>query len=210
MNFLSDLLGSTVALTDSSSNPSLQAQYTYEPFGNTTAGGTSNLNPYQFTGRELDSTDGLYYLRGRYYSPTLKRFISPDPLGFGGGDPNLYRYVGNDPVDLTDPLGLAEGGGDEGGASGGVNPIGIDISLPVGFLLAPDTFTFGGGGGGPNTFRGGPNLEGPPMAGAPRFVQMSQTGMQPTGHARAAAAFAWRPPREAWPQPCGRALRAQR
>ncbi len=48
-------------------------------------------------------------MRGRYYSPRLQRFLSPDPLGFGGGDVNLYRYVGNDPVDFRDPLGLMSG-----------------------------------------------------------------------------------------------------
>ena len=29
-----------------------------------------------------------------------------DPLGFGGGDPNLYRYVTNAPTNATDPSGL--------------------------------------------------------------------------------------------------------
>ena len=38
--------------------------------------------PLMWTGRELDET-GLYYLRGRYYSPTLGRFISEDPAGLG-------------------------------------------------------------------------------------------------------------------------------
>ena len=37
-------------------------------------------NPFQYTGRENDAT-GLYYYRARYYSPTLRRFISEDPLG---------------------------------------------------------------------------------------------------------------------------------
>jgi RHS repeat-associated protein len=44
--------------------------------------------------------------RARYYSPTFGRFISEDPLEFGGRDANLYAYVGNDPIDYTDPFGL--------------------------------------------------------------------------------------------------------
>jgi RHS repeat-associated protein len=40
-----------------------------------------SANPAQYTGRENDGT-GLYYYRGRYYSPTLQRFASQDPLGF--------------------------------------------------------------------------------------------------------------------------------
>ncbi len=40
------------------------------------------------------------------YSPTLGRFFSTDPIGFAAGDVNLYRYVGNDPLNRTDPSGL--------------------------------------------------------------------------------------------------------
>jgi RHS repeat-associated protein len=102
--FLTDGLGSTVALTDSAGT--LQTDYTYEPFGRTAIGGTPNANPFQYTGRENDGT-GLYYYRARYYSPTLQRFISEDPIEFYGGDVNLYTYVSNSPVDLADPTGEA-------------------------------------------------------------------------------------------------------
>jgi uncharacterized protein RhaS with RHS repeats len=44
------------------------------------------------------------------YDPTIGRFLSEDPSGFDGGDPNLYRYVGNDPVNHTDPNGLFQAG----------------------------------------------------------------------------------------------------
>ncbi len=40
------------------------------------------------------------------YDPTIGRWISEDPIGFEGGDPNLYRYVGNSPTNFTDPDGL--------------------------------------------------------------------------------------------------------
>lgn len=40
------------------------------------------------------------------YDPTIGRWISEDPIGFAGGDPNLYRYVGNSPTLATDPTGL--------------------------------------------------------------------------------------------------------
>ena len=45
--------------------------------------------------------------RARYYDPKAGRFITKDPLGFDGGDVNLYAYVGNNPVNYTDPLGLS-------------------------------------------------------------------------------------------------------
>jgi RHS repeat-associated protein len=102
-NFLNDILGSTLALTDSLGTE--QSSYLYDPFGNVAAAGQASSNPYQFIGRENDGT-GIYYYRARYYSPTLDRFIAQDPLGFGGQDVNLYAYAADSPIDLLDPLGL--------------------------------------------------------------------------------------------------------
>jgi RHS repeat-associated protein len=65
--------------------------------------GEQSENPFQYTGRENDNT-GLYYYRARYYSPELQRFISEDPIRFKGGL-NFYAYVGNDPINITDPTG---------------------------------------------------------------------------------------------------------
>ncbi|WP_424663979.1 RHS repeat-associated core domain-containing protein [Candidatus Binatus sp.] len=101
-DYLTDILGSTLALTDSSGTQ--QTSYTYDPFGNSAATGQASANPYQFTGRENDGI-GLDYYRARYYSPTLQRFTVQDPLDFYGGDWNLYAYVGNDAASETDPLG---------------------------------------------------------------------------------------------------------
>lgn len=101
-SYLTDNLGSTLALTNSSG--AINTSYSYEPYGNTTAAGTTSTNTLQYTGRENDGT-GLYYYRARYYSPTYGRFISSDPIGFTGGI-NLYAYAGNNPVRGTDPSGL--------------------------------------------------------------------------------------------------------
>jgi RHS repeat-associated protein len=81
----------------------VQQEYAYEPYGEVASTGSSD-NPYQYTGREKDGS-GLYYYRARYYSPTLKRFISEDPIGLEGGL-NSYAYVNGRPVEYTDPLGL--------------------------------------------------------------------------------------------------------
>jgi RHS repeat-associated protein len=102
-SLLTDALGSTLALADSSG--AIQTSYIYEPFGNTTASGASSTNPFQFTGRENDGT-GLYFYRARYYSATFQRFVGQDPLDFEGGGYNLYAYVSDEPVADSDPTGL--------------------------------------------------------------------------------------------------------
>ncbi|MEA3306709.1 MAG: RHS repeat-associated core domain-containing protein, partial [Elusimicrobiota bacterium] len=63
-------------------------------------------NPYMFTGREYDSETGLYFYRARYYNSDIGRFLQEDPIGFQGGDLNLYAYVRNNPVNYRDPFGL--------------------------------------------------------------------------------------------------------
>jgi len=54
--------------------------------------------------RENDGT-GINYYRARYYDPSLHRFISEDPIGFAGGNVNLYGYTNNSPTNFRDPSG---------------------------------------------------------------------------------------------------------
>jgi uncharacterized protein RhaS with RHS repeats len=56
----------------------------------------------------LSSFRGEHY-SARYYDSQIGRFISEDPLAFGGGDVNFYAYVHNDQTNLNDPLGLLPG-----------------------------------------------------------------------------------------------------
>lgn len=99
--FLTDILGSALALTDDAGVA--RTEYRYDPYGATIASGDTSGNLVQYTGRENDGS-GLYYYRARYYNPSLGRFISEDPIGLQGG-PNLYAYVGGDPLSYTDPTG---------------------------------------------------------------------------------------------------------
>src|SRR5438132_13468818 len=59
-------------------------------------------------GHQTNEGTGLYYYGARYYHPGLARFISQDPVGFLAGDPNLYLYVGNNPLTYLDPPRTAE------------------------------------------------------------------------------------------------------
>jgi len=99
-----DGLGSVFNLTDGTG--SVVNSYTYRSFGEIYSQTGSLVQPYTFTGREYDLESGLYYYRARYYDPKTGRFWTKDPIGFGGGDVNLYRYVRNNPINFRDPLGL--------------------------------------------------------------------------------------------------------
>ena len=100
---LTDALGSVLALSDEAG--AVGAEYTYQPFGAAAGPAAPDPNPYRFTGREVDDT-GLHFHRGRYYHPALQRFIAENPIGFAGGRANLYTYAQNNPLSLTDPLGV--------------------------------------------------------------------------------------------------------
>jgi RHS repeat-associated protein len=102
-NYLTDALGSSVALSDDSAV--VQTEYTYDAFGGVTTSGGSSGSSFAFTGREVDGT-GLTFHRARYYDPRLQRFISLDPLGTASGDVNLYAYTRNSPQMWADRLGL--------------------------------------------------------------------------------------------------------
>jgi RHS repeat-associated protein len=99
---LVDGLGSTVALVNSSGT--VGTQYTYDPFGAATSTGSASSNRAQYVGRENTGV-GLHYYRARFYTPSVGRFISEDPLGYVDG-PNLYAYVQNSPTNFKDAMGL--------------------------------------------------------------------------------------------------------
>ena len=109
-----DRLGNITEITNSVGT--VVQRYVYDAFGKITIYDDQNniitpdspkylKNPFTYTGREYDPETGLYYFRARYYNPETGRFLSEDPIGFGGRDANLYRYVLNNPTNLTDPSG---------------------------------------------------------------------------------------------------------
>ena len=78
---------------------------TYDPFGKATITGNLKLN-LRADGQYEDSETGLYYNWYRYYNPSLGRYITSDPLGLAAGN-NTYIYVNGNPINYTDPMGLA-------------------------------------------------------------------------------------------------------
>jgi len=102
--YLYDGKGNVTALIDSAQT--VAASYSYDPFGVPTASGSVN-QPYRFSTKPYDDNTGLIYYGYRFYKPDIGRWMSRDPQMEKGGV-NLYGFVGNDPVNRVDPLGLEE------------------------------------------------------------------------------------------------------
>jgi RHS repeat-associated protein len=56
--------------------------------------------------RDTDDVDGNSQDDNatRHYDPTTGRWLNVEPVGHEAGDTNLYRYVGNAPLNSTDPF----------------------------------------------------------------------------------------------------------
>lgn len=96
-----DHLGSTRVVTDNQSRVS--ASYDYLPFGGPARSTGSPDTDFLYTGQKLDAQSELYNYKARLYDPDLCRFLAVDPV-----DRRItpYAYVDNNPVNLTDPMGL--------------------------------------------------------------------------------------------------------
>ncbi len=101
--YLRDHLGSIREMTNSTG--AIKARYDYDPYGNRTKVSGGQDADFGFTGFYLHSGSSLNFSLTREYDAVAARWLSRDPIGEDGGV-NLYGYVGNDPVNLTDPLGL--------------------------------------------------------------------------------------------------------
>ena len=73
----------------------------------------SRAKPDVALGHRNHTEFAVSYYRARYYDPATGRFLSEDPIMFGGGD-NFHLYAGNDPVDLDDPFGMCPQCGPDG------------------------------------------------------------------------------------------------
>ena len=137
--YFQDGRGDVTHVTGPSNN--IIEHYTYFPaFGQPTIDdGYGNLrsssildNRFLFKGALFVPGPDIYDMRNRFYLPNLGRFMQSDPLGFGAGDTNLFRYCGNDPVNNSDPDGLTVrfGPGSDGRA----------INTAINYLNGSSTF----------------------------------------------------------------------
>lgn len=92
-------------------NGNIVNSYTYDEWGNVRNKAEQIANPIRYAGEYYDEESGLYYLRARYYDPSIGRFISEDSNEGQLNNPlslNLYTYCENDPVKYVDPDGKAK------------------------------------------------------------------------------------------------------
>lgn len=102
-----DHLGSPRVITDSSG--SVVKVIDYDSYGNITQDSNPEFAiPFGFAGGLQDADTGLIRFGYRDYDPLTGRWTARDPIGFAGGDTNLYGYVLGDPVNSIDPFGLFE------------------------------------------------------------------------------------------------------
>ena len=81
------------------------ASFDYEPFGNPSQSYGRISTDFRFAGMFYDQQDGIYLTKNRAYDPKAGRWLSRDPLGETAGF-NAFSYVGDNPPNTADPLGL--------------------------------------------------------------------------------------------------------
>ncbi len=96
-----DEVGSTLFILDK--EHTIQKTYCYDAFGKVLKESGHTLNRLTYVGQMYDGATGQYYLRARFYNPTIGRFLQEDV--YRGDGLNLYAYCANNPVMYYDPSG---------------------------------------------------------------------------------------------------------
>lgn len=104
-----DYRGSTIAITNASGN--ITDTFAYDTYGKLLSRTGTNKVIFGYNGRDGVVTDdnGLIYMRARYYSPTMKRFINADVVAGAISNAitlNRFAYANGNPVSFVDPFGL--------------------------------------------------------------------------------------------------------
>ncbi len=103
-----DPVGNAVALTDVTG--AVTDSYSYLPYGESSGSIGSHQNPFTFVGKfgVMREANGLYFMRARYYDPSLRVFLGEDPQSADLKSSQLinpYTYADNNPLTMVDPLG---------------------------------------------------------------------------------------------------------
>ena len=104
---ITDQIG-TVRLVVNAATGAVVQRMDYDTFGNVLEDTNPGFQPFGFAGGIHDTDTKLVRLGARDYDAVTGRWTAKDPISFGGGETNLYRYVRNDPVNRVDPTGMGE------------------------------------------------------------------------------------------------------
>lgn len=102
---ITDHLGS-VRLVVNATSGAVAQRIDYDEWGKVTSDSNPGFQPFGFAGGLYDADTGLVRFGARDYDAATGRWTAKDPIGFAGGDSNLYAYVGGNPLSMTDPSGL--------------------------------------------------------------------------------------------------------
>lgn len=105
---VTDHLGSVRVVVDAQEGQAVQT-IDYDALGRPTVNTAPGWQPFGFAGGLHDHVGGLVRFQARTYDPFVGRFLSRDPLGFAGGQVNLYQYALGDPINNIDPTGQLVG-----------------------------------------------------------------------------------------------------
>jgi RHS repeat-associated protein len=120
-----DIRGSVIAKTAIDGPASMSREAAYGAWGEPVDTGPLARPRHQFVDFEPDRATGYYYMGARVYDPTLRRWLSPDPLLWAipardeasGTELNLYSYVSNSPTNYIDPYGTEQICGADGSSA---------------------------------------------------------------------------------------------
>lgn len=121
---ITDHLGSVRLVVNVATGAVVQ-RLSYDAWGNVTEDTNEGFQPFGYAGGLYDPETGLVRFGARDYDAKVGRWLSKDPIGFGGGGSNLFGYVEAHPIGRTDPEGLA------------TRPIGPDDGSDGGELTYP-------------------------------------------------------------------------
>jgi RHS repeat-associated protein len=101
---ITDHLGSVRLIVDGATG-GVAEQIEYDEWGNVVSDTNPGFQPFGYAGGLFDTQTQLVRFGARDYDPATGRWTAKDPIGFAGGDLDLYGYVHEDPVNQADPIG---------------------------------------------------------------------------------------------------------
>jgi RHS repeat-associated protein len=131
--FVSDERGS-VRMVVAMGSGSVVQELRYDVWGRVAFDSNPGFQPFGYAGGIFDEATGLVRFGARDYDGEIGRWLGKDPVGFNGGQTNLYAYVKNDPINIID----------SSGEVGSAAQIAVGIAISAGVFCAIDQGIGGG------------------------------------------------------------------